>query len=177
MVLACLLSRKWLRFSYMAALVAGVGNELKCDDAFGVLAAARMKADPRMTADIVVQEVGIGGIHMVQELMRGYDALLLFDAFDRGGDIGQLWLLEPELPDVDSFTEKEKRDFFADVHYATPVRAMTMARAVGALPPLVRIIGCQPSDADAFGTELHTDVEDAIPRAVNMAFDLLASLR
>ena len=160
----------------MATLVVGVGNELKCDDAFGVLAAARMKNDPRLTEDTVIQEVGIGGIHMVQELMRGYDALILFDAFDRGGDIGQLWLLEPELPDIDSFTEEEKRNFFADVHYATPVRAMTLARAVGALPPMVRIIGCQPSDADAFGTDLHADVEAAIPRAISMAFELLTDL-
>ena len=160
----------------MATLVVGVGNELKCDDAFGILAAARMKNDPRLTEDTVIQEVGIGGIHMVQELMRGYDALILFDAFDRGGDIGQLWLLEPELPDIDSFTEEEKRNFFADVHYATPVRAMTLARAVGALPPMVRIIGCQPSDADAFGTSLHADVEAAVPRAISMAFELLADL-
>jgi len=161
----------------MAILVAGVGNELKCDDAFGVVAAARMKSDPRMSDDIVVQEVGIGGIHMVQELMLGYDALILFDAFDRGGDIGQLWLLEPELPDIDSFTEEERRNFFADVHYATPVRAMTMARAVGALPLMVRIIGCQPSDADAFGMDMHADVEAAIPVAITMAFDLVAQLQ
>ena len=160
----------------MAVLVAGVGNELKCDDAFGVLAAASMKKDPRLTADIVVQEVGIGGIHMVQELMRGYDALILFDAFDRGGATGQLWLLEPELPDVDSFSDEQRRNFFADVHYATPVRAMTMARAVGVLPPLVRIVGCQPSDADAFGTQMHADVEAAIPMAIDMAFEVLASL-
>ena len=161
----------------MAALVAGVGNELKCDDAFGVLAAARMRDDSRMTDDIVIQEVGIGGIHMVQELMRGYDALILFDAFDRGGDTGQLWLLEPELPGIDSFTEEERRNFFADVHYATPVRAMTMARAVGALPSLVRIIGCQPSDADAFGMNIHADVEAAVPRAIDMAFELIANVR
>ena len=161
----------------MAALVAGVGNELKCDDAFGVLAAARMRDGSRMADDIVIQEVGIGGIHMVQELMRGYDALILFDAFDRGGDTGQLWLLEPELPDIDSFTEEERRNFFADVHYATPVRAMTMARAVGALPSLVRIIGCQPSDADAFGMNIHADVEAAVPRAIDMAFELIANVR
>ena len=161
----------------MSVLVAGVGNELKCDDAFGVIAAERMKDDPRMTEDIVIQQVGIGGIHMVQELMRGYDALILFDAFDRGGDTGQLWLLEPELPDIDSFTEEERRNFFADVHYATPVRAMTMARAVGALPEVVRIIGCQPSDADAFGMDMHADVEAAVPKAVDMAFELVAGLR
>lgn len=161
----------------MPILIAGVGNELKCDDAFGVLAAARMKEDPRITDDIVIQEVGIGGIHMVQELMRGYNALILFDAFDRGGDIGQLWVLEPQLPDIDSFTEEERRNFFADVHYATPVRAMTMARAVGALPPMVRIIGCQPSDADAFGMQMHADVAAAVPNAINMAFDVIATVQ
>jgi len=141
----------------MSILVAGVGNELKCDDAFGVMTAARMKNDARLTDDIVIQEVGIGGIHMVQELMLGYDALILFDAFDRGGETGQLWLLEPELPDIDSFT--------------------TMARAVGALPTTVRIIGCQPSDADAFGMNMHADVEAAIPLAIDMAFDVLATIR
>ena len=87
-----------------------------------------------------------------------------------------MWLLEPDLPDIDSFTEEERRNFFADVHYATPVRAMTLARAVGALPPLVRIIGCQPSDADAFGTELHDAVAAAVPRAISMAFDVIAGL-
>ncbi len=160
----------------MPVLVAGVGNELKGDDAFGVKAAAQMKLDPRLSETVVVQETGIGGIHLVQELMRGYDALILFDAFDRGGKVGQLWLLEPELPDVDSFSDEEKRNFFADVHYATPVRAMTLASAVGVLPTLVRIIGCQPSDPDAFDTKMHKDVEVAVPRAIDMAFEVLSSL-
>lgn len=160
----------------MPVLVSGVGNALKGDDAFGVAAAARMKSDPRLTGDVEIQETGIGGIHMVQELMRGYDALIMFDAFDRGGFVGELYLLDPELPNVDSFSDEEKRNFFADVHYATPVRAMTLARAIGALPEMVRIIGCQPSDPDAFDTEMHVDVAAAVPRAIDMAFELLADL-
>lgn len=160
----------------MNILVAGVGNELKGDDAFGVRAAVQMKADPRLTSSVTIQEVGIGGIHMVQELMRGYDGLILFDAFDRGGKVGELWLLEPELPDLDSFSDEEKRNFFADVHYATPIRAMTLARAVGTLPALVRIIGCQPSNPDAFNLDMHHDVKAAIPHAVDMAFAILAEL-
>ena len=160
----------------MPILVSGVGNALKGDDAFGVRAAARMSEDPRLTEDIMVQETGIGGIHMVQELMRGYDALVLFDAYDRGGKAGELYLLEPELPDVETFSEEEKRNFFADVHYATPVRAMTLAQEVGALPPLVRIIGCQPSAVDGFDTEMHQDVAAAVPKAVDMAFEVVAQL-
>ena len=160
----------------MAILVSGVGNALKGDDAFGVHAANALLEDPRLPDEVTVVETGIGGIHLVQELMRGYEALILFDAYDRSAKPGQLFLLEPELPDVQAMTARERRDFFADVHYATPVRAMTLAREVGALPDLVRIIGCQPSDPDAFAISMHGDVAAAIPKAVDMALDVLASI-
>lgn len=157
-------------------LVAGVGNALKGDDGFGVAAAAALGRDPRRPGNVTVIETGIGGIHLVQELMQGYDALVLLDAVDRGADAGTLFLLEPELPALNSLSDRERRDFFADVHYATPVRAMSLASAVGALPPFVRILGCQPDDPDSFATAMHPAVQAAVPRAVEMALELLASL-
>ena len=157
----------------MTILVAGVGNELKGDDAFGLVACRHFQARKEKSSNCVFQEVGIGGIHLVQELMRGYDALILFDAFDRGGDPGQIWLLEPELPEIDLMSDREKRDFFADVHYATAVRALTLAKSVGALPSFVRIIGCQPSDPDSFATSMSKTVEDAVSKAVHLAIDTI----
>lgn len=160
----------------MPILVSGVGNALKGDDAFGVWAAEAMKADSRLPPQVTVIETGIGGIHLVQELMRGYRALILFDAHDRGAEPGQLFLLEPELPEMGHFTDRERRDFFADMHYATPVRALTLAREVGALPSIVRIIGCQPKEPDAFSTEMHADIAAAIPKAVDLALEVVAEL-
>ena len=64
-------------------LAAGAGNALKGDDAFGVAVLGALASDPRRPAGIATLEIGIGGIHLVQELMRGYDALILFDAVDR----------------------------------------------------------------------------------------------
>ncbi len=160
----------------MAILVAGVGNELKGDDAFGIRCAQSLENDPRKPADCTVQQTGIGGIHLVQELMRGYDALILFDAFDRGGKAGDLWLLEPELPKAEAMSDRARRDFFADVHYATPVRALTLAQEIGALPPLVRIIGCQPEDPDSFDTKMNAAVAAAVPKAVDMAVEVIGNL-
>lgn len=157
-------------------LLAGVGNALKGDDAFGVRAAALLSIDPRLPSNAIVIETGIGGIHLVQELMRGYDALVILDAFDRGGTPGELFLLEPEVPDPDEMSDRAKRDFFADVHYATPIRALTLARAVGALPAVLRIIGCQPSDPDAFTLTMHESVEKAVPHAVELALRLIREL-
>jgi hydrogenase maturation protease len=158
----------------MRVLVAGVGNPLRGDDGFGVLAARRLSEDPRCPPDAVVMETGIGGIHMVQELMRGYDALVIFDAVDRGHTPGEVALLEPMLPDTAGMSDTERRDFFCDMHYATPVRALTLAREIGALPSLVRIVACQPHDAEAYGIGLHASVEQAIGPAVELALDLLS---
>lgn len=157
----------------MNVLVSGVGNELKGDDAFGIHAARRLSTDPRKPENCAVQQTGIGGIHLVQELMRGYELLILFDAFDRGGAPGDLWLLEPELPKAEDMTNRERRDFFADVHYATPVRALTLAQSVGALPKMVRIIGCQPAELDSFDTDMNAEVLAAVPKAVDMALEVM----
>lgn len=157
----------------MRVLVAGVGNVLRGDDGFGVHTANRLAADPRLPSSARVIETGIGGIHLVQELMQGYGGLLLLDAFDRGREPGAVFLLEPELPETGTLALRDQRDFFADVHYAAPVRALTLAREVGALPSFVRILGCQPADVDVFGEAMDVRVENAIPRAVDLAIQVL----
>lgn len=159
----------------MRILVAGLGNVLRGDDGFGVRAVAAFRR--RTDADVTVIETGIGGMHLVQELMQGYDAVVLFDAVDRGEAPGRLTVLEPMLPDTDGLTETERRDYFSETHYATPVRALTLAREVGVLPPIVRIVGCQAADADAFGLGMHPSVEAAIPRAVDLAVELVSGLK
>lgn len=160
----------------MRILVVGVGNVLKGDDGFGVHAAAALKAHPALPTYVTVIETGIGGMHLVQELMRGYDAVILLDAFDRGGIPGQVFLLEPQLPDHHALSEQERRDFFADTHYATPIRALTLAREIGALPPLVRIVGCQPVDAASFYVGMSMAVTEAIGPAVELTLSTLAEL-
>lgn len=159
----------------MRILVAGLGNVLRGDDGFGVRAVAefRRRADSGI---VTVIETGIGGIHLVQELMRGYDAVVLFDAVDRRHEPGRLTVLEPMLPDLGSLTETDRRDYFSETHYATPVRALTFAREMGVLPSVVRIVGCQAADADAFGLGLHPAVEAAVPRAVDIAVELVTDL-
>ena len=161
----------------MRVLLAGVGNVLKGDDGFGVRAAAAAATDPRLPKGVTVIETGIGGMHLVQELMQGYDAVILFDAFDRGGAPGQLFLLEPELPDLASLSGTERRDYFAETHYAAPLRALTLAREIGALPPAVRIIGCQPANTESFGAPMCEAVAAAIGPALDLALEAIEGLR
>lgn len=161
----------------MRILVAGIGNVLRGDDGFGVRTIEAFATAPNRPADLTTLETGIGGIHLVQELMRGYDALVLFDACDRGAEPGRLFVLEPELPDIAALSETEKRDYFCETHYATPIRALTFAREVGVLPVLVRIIGCQISDSEAFDAAMHPAVAKAIAPAVELAQRMVETMR
>lgn len=159
----------------MRVLIAGMGNELRGDDGFGV-AVARLVAEHDLGADVTVREFGIAGIHLVQELLSGYDALLLLDAVERGSEPGTLHLLEPEVKALDGLTVQERMDFLADVHWADPGRALMLARALGVLPPRVLILGCQPEALDDLSLVLTPPVESALPEAARMIGSALTRL-
>ena len=147
-------------------LVAGMGNVLRRDDGFGVEVARRLVDGGTLPADVKVVEVGIGGIHLVQELMDGYDALVVIDAVERGSAPGTVHLLEAEVADLTLWPEEARGDFLADMHYTTPAKALILAKALGVLPPRVFILGCQPGEAGALGIGLTEPVERAATEAL-----------
>lgn len=148
-------------------LVAGIGNVLRQDDGFGVAVAAALQERPEaLPPETRVIEVGIGGIGLIQELMEGYDGLVLVDAVDRGGEPGTVYVLEPHVPDVAALAPEERRIMAADMHELVPSRSLILAAALNVLPPRVRIIGCQPAETDELSTELTPAVAAAVPAAV-----------
>ena len=157
-------------------LVAGMGNVLRRDDGFGVEVARRLANDASLSDTAKVIEVGIGGIHLVQELMTGYDALVVIDAVERGTDPGTVHLLAADVPDLAEWSEDQRGDFLADTHYTTPAKAMILAKALGVLPPQVFILGCQPADAADLGIGLSKAVEEAVVQASGVLATLVLDL-
>jgi len=149
----------------MRVLVAGVGNTLRSDDGFGVAVANRLEA-MRLPEGVRVVETGISGMTLVQELMEGYDGLIILDTVDRDRPPGTIMLIEPDLPDPNAMSPAERHQLVADTHIATPSRVMLMAKAMGCLPPQVLLIGCQPVDAEALGMDLSPEVAAAVDVAV-----------
>src|SRR6476659_1277610 len=74
-------------------LVVGVGNVLRGDDGFGVEVVHRLAARTDLPATVKIMETGIGGMSILHELFNGFDALLVVDAVDRGGEPGTVYLL------------------------------------------------------------------------------------
>ena len=154
-------------------LVAGVGNVLHGDDGFGVELAWRL-AKRTWPDGVKVIETGIGGMTLVQDLMQGYDALLLLDAHRSGAAPGTVRLLEPALPDLSALDPHELRDYFADTHYATPLRALALLERLGRLPRKIAVIGCEPLCHEALAIGLSAPVAAALERAEAMAVEWVA---
>ena len=159
----------------MKILVAGVGNQLRADDAFGVVVAHRLM-EMDLPAGVKVIETGIGGIALVQELQEGYDALVVIDAVDRGRPPGHVMLILLDVPHVDDMEWGERYDFLADVHLATPERALIMSKALGVLPDNTLMVGCQPVDAETPGIPMSPEVTAACDVAVREILRHLAEL-
>jgi len=146
-------------------LVAGVGNTLRVDDGFGVVVARRLQA-MTMPPGVNVLETGTSGMTLVQELMEGYDALIVLDIVDRGRPPGTIMLIEPDLPDATLMSHDERHSLTGNTHLANPSSVMMMAKAVGALPPHVLLVACQPFDAVGLGMELSPVVTAAVEVAI-----------
>lgn len=161
--------------SQRRVLIAGVGNVLRGDDGFGpaVIAALQEAALP---GDVHLVETGIGGINLVLELLDGYTDLILVDAVDRGGAAGTLFILEPEVPALETFSPLEQHELATDTHQTMPGRILIIARAAGVLPATIRLVGCQPGETEDFSMALTPPVQAAVPTAVAAICAMLGDL-
>lgn len=157
-------------------LIVGVGNVLHGDDGFGVEVAGRL-ADRELPPGVTVAETGIGGIHLVHELMAGYDALIVIDAVDHGRPPGTVLVIAPQIVDVHELPLEQRHDLMADMHLATPALALMIAKAVGVLPERTIMIGCQPAELDTLGVGLTDVVRHAVQSALEEIDRCVAELQ
>lgn len=160
----------------MKILVAGVGNVLRSDDAFGVEVANRLlerPSDPHVT----VVETGIAGIQLVQDLQDGYDAIIVIDTVDRERPPGTVMTIDYDVIDVHALDHNTKYDLLADMHLATPERSLMVARALGVLPPIVKMVGVQPVDVDTMAIGMSEIVTNAIDVAIEEIDRCVAALQ
>jgi len=151
----------------MRTLIAGFGNVLRGDDGFGVEVIRRLQ-EREPIADVELMEVGTAGIRLAQELLTPCQRLIIIDAMTRGGAPGTVYLERVES--VDSTGE-------VDLHLAVPSRALAVAKALGALPAEVFIVGCEPVEVDELTTEMTPLVRAGVEVALQHVERLLADSR
>jgi len=150
-------------------LVAGVGNVLLADDGFGV-EAARLLAQRELPGGVKVADFGIRGMDLAYELQEDYDVAILLDAVPRGEPPGTLFVIEHDPQD--------ESDGALDPHGMDPLRVLALARVLGAVPPRVLVVGCEPAvtvppDDERLVMELSPPVREAARRAVELVETLI----
>ena len=159
-------------------LIACVGNMLRGDDGFGVSVAEEL-ARRSLPPGVDLIETGIGGMSIVQQLMDGYDAMIVVDAVDGGAAPGTLFVSDPQVADPETLSNDEWRQHFSNLHLAEPSRILLLARAAGVLPSRVILVGCQPERIEEYEPTLTPTMQRAVPvaaaRAVELATTMLAS--
>ncbi len=153
-------------------LVAGIGNVFLGDDGWGVALAGRL-ATHALPHGVDVVDFGIRGMDLAYAMQDDYDAVIFLDATPRGQAPGTLYVIEPDLEDI---------EMTIDAHGMDPVKVLALARTLGAESlPRTLIVGCEPQtrmDArdEHIRAELTEPVRLSLERAVAIVEDLLTDL-
>ena len=147
-------------------LVACVGNIFLSDDGFGVEVAAALSRAPMPDA-VKVVDFGIRSVHLVYELLDGYDVLVVVDTVaQQEGPPGTLYVIEPELPARDDPADPLP-EVMLDPHDLTPGGVMSLVPTLGGAVDRILVVGCQPEVLDD-GIGLSPDVQAAVQPAADL---------
>lgn len=155
-------------------LVAGVGNIFMGDDAFGVQVARRL-LDRKLPDDVRVVDFGIRGFDLAYALMDGQDVTILVDATPRGGNLGTIYTIEPDLTGLDGLNAEQMT---VETHGMNPMKVLAMVKSMGGSLKRILLVGCEPAtlgpDEGLMG--LSEPVEAAVDEAVPLIESLVANI-
>lgn len=161
--------------SHPRILVACIGNIFLGDDGFGVEVAARL-AGRSLPPEVNLKDFGIRGLDLTYELLNPYDLVVLVDACPRGGAPGTVYLVEPDLTELNAV---DGPPVAVETHSMNPVNVLRAVRSMGGALDRVLIVGCEPAE---FGPDeggklgLSDSVEAAVDEAVAMVERLISSI-
>lgn len=151
-------------------LVAGIGNIFLQDDGFGVEVAKRL-AGSELPEGVKVADFGIRGVHLAYEMLDGgYDTTILIDAAPRGEAPGTVYLIEPDLDNIDA-----QQSASMDAHSMDPQVVFATLKSLGGSPRRVLIVGCEPLVIDD-GIGLSEPVGRAVEEAVRLVHSVVDDL-
>ena len=151
-------------------LIAGIGNIFMADDAFGVEVANRL-ANQSLPAGVRVADFGIRGFDLAYALMEGYETTILVDAYPGEGSPGTLFVVEPDLRDLDSAPNPQG---FIEPHAMNPINVLRMASGMGGQLKRVLLVGCVPATLGP--DEGQMGLSEPVTAAVGEAVKLIDSL-
>lgn len=141
--------------------VLGLGNLMRTDDALGMLALQRLRADPRFPQSVPLIEGGTLGLDLLYPL-EGITHLLALDAVDAGARPGTLLRYDGDEIDLLPIAKSVHLLGFSDL-----IGALRLTESA---PREIVVLGVQPKKID-WGTELTPPVAVALATLVENAIE------
>lgn len=144
----------------MKTLVLGLGNPILRDDSAGLRVAQKVR-EKLGDREATVIETSLFGPNLL-DLLVGYDKAIIVDSIKTaGGKAGEVYRLREE-----DFSPQPEA---AGIHLVDPFTAMKIGKRWGlSLPREIVIIAIEAADVTTFSEECTPEVEQALPRAVEM---------
>lgn len=159
-------------------LIACIGNIFLGDDGFGVEVAQRLQRERRYPGEVQVVDFGIRGMELAYTLLDDYETLVLVDAVPRGGTPGTLYLIEPDVSGVTPELGIAAGRAGMDAHSMDPVKVLAYAKALGAKPVRILLVGCEPThvaDENDYA-DMQMGLSEPVQAAVDEAVKMIDSL-
>jgi len=148
-------------------VVLGIGNLLKGDDGVGVRVIEALAARP-LPAGVECIDGGTGGPTLMVHV-EGARALVIVDAVNLSAAPGAVRAFSlDEIEDTGGLA-------CVSLHDVGILPMLELARGLGTLPPVVRIVGVQPERLD-LGDRLSPAVEAAVSRAADLVVEEIGRL-
>jgi hydrogenase maturation protease len=143
-----------------------IGNELMGDDGVGP-AMHEALSSYSLPDHIKLIDGGTGGFSILH-LIRTYEAVILVDCGDFGGNPGDIALFSPE--DVISM-----KTLTYSLHDVDLLKVTDIAQSIGEAPSIIHIVAVQPKKI-AFDSPLSPEVAASIPDAVTLILSLIEKI-
>jgi len=148
----------------MKTIVLGLGSTIFRDDGVGLRVADELK---KLVNDknTTIECAELAGMDMM-ETLSGYDRVIIIDAIQTGGRVGEIYRFTPESLKSTSHTGAPH-----DVNFST---ALEFGERIGVKLPLkIDILAIEIPEAVIFGETLTPEIEKVVPECVNMVLGML----
>ena len=155
-------------------LVAGLGDAFLCDDGFGAEVTRRLQ-EHELPSQVNVTDCGIRSFDLANALNDNYDAVILINAVPRGEKPGTLFVIEPNLEELQ---QTQSQDLLPESHGVNDeVLALLRQIKADALKQLI-VVGCEPfaTHPGSGPADFSTPVSAAVDEAVEIVECLVAGM-
>jgi hydrogenase maturation protease len=148
----------------LKTMVLGLGNPIFGDDGVGLRVIEELQKQVQ-NPDITIEGAELAGLDMLEKL-SGYDRVIIIDAIQTGGRVGEIYQLTPE-------------DLKSTVHTGTPhdvnfTTALEFGQRIGVkLPSKIDIVAIEIAPNVAFSEELTPEIEKVVAEVVKRVIEML----